>query len=88
MNRFARVLVITMTVFVLSAAVTSVSAADAGKRGTTVTVQKQGTMAPGHMRPAHEAAVQGNSYEFFGQYFNVAAFYWALFLYYKFSKTL
>ena len=87
MIRFARVLMIAVTVFVLSAAVTSVSAADAGKRGTTVTVQKQGTMAPGHMRPAYEAAVQGD-YEFAGQYFNWYAFYTALFLYYKIRESI
>jgi len=87
MNRFARVLLITMTVFVMSAGVTSDSAADAGKRGTTVTVQKQGTIAPGHMRPAFDAAVEGEVFEFYDQYFNWSAFFTALFLYYKISKT-
>lgn len=87
MIRFARVLMIAVTVFVLSVAVTSVSSADAGKSGATVTVQRQGTIAPGHMRPASEVAVQGDS-QFFGQYFNWSAFYMALFLYYKIGRSI
>ena len=68
-------------------AVTSVSAADAGKRGTTVTVQKPGLIAPGHMRPVDSTAIQGGSSEFAGQYYNWYAFFWGLFYNYKFAKV-
>ena len=75
MNRFARVLVIAMMAVVLGAALTSVSAADAGKPGTTATVQRQGVLAPGHLRQVGVTVSQGNDYEFFGQYFDWYRFY-------------
>jgi hypothetical protein len=79
MNRFARVLVIAMTAVVLSAASVSVSAADLGLRGSTVTVQKQGMLTPGHLRPVGETAIQGDEAQFFGQYFDWFRFYVYLF---------
>lgn len=83
MNRFARVLLIAMMAIGLSVAVASVSAADAGKRGTTVTVQRQGQIATGHMRPAIQTSAQGESYNYFGQYFDWSRFYTYLFWNFK-----
>jgi hypothetical protein len=73
MNRFARVLLIAMTTVVLSAASVTVSAA-----GSTVSVQRQGMLTPGHLRPVSETAVQGDS-QFFGQYYDWFRFYVYLF---------
>jgi hypothetical protein len=85
MNRFARMLVIATMAFVLSAALTSVSAADTGKRGSTVTVQQRGQLATGHMRPVLQTDAQGGYYySFFGQYFDWYRFWYALWMNYKY----
>jgi len=85
MTRFARVLVIAMMAVLMSAAVASVSAADTGKRGSTVTIQTNRTVAPGHMRPALDASAQGEGYNYFGQYFDWSRFYTYLFWNFKFD---
>jgi hypothetical protein len=83
MTRFTRVLLVAMMAFVLSFAVTSVSSADGGKRGTTVNVQKQGMLTPGHSHQVSPSAAQGESFGEFGQYFNYSLFFYFLFLYSK-----
>jgi len=85
MNRFARVLVIAVMAVVMSAAAVSISAADTGKRGTTVTVQTQRTLTPGHLRPALDASAQGEGSNIFGQYFDWGRFYTYLFWNFKFN---
>jgi len=84
MNRFFRVLVGAMLAMVLTAAVTSISSADAGKPGTTVQINRQGLLTPGVMRPVTPAASEGKSGYFAGQYFDYTRFYDYLFWNYKY----